>query len=290
MSLSAPIGVFDSGIGGLSVLRALMAALPHERFVYAADSAHAPYGEMGDEHVLLRSRTVLSSVRKTHGIKAYVVACNTATAAAGQVLRLEHADLPIIGIEPALKPGALATQTGRVGVLATRGTLSSGKFRTLRDRLSGPVEFVVRACDGLAAAIEMEALTSRPSRANALIDEHLAALGALGTEKGQIDTVVLGCTHYPLLAERIQQRTGPHIRLIDPGEAVARHTRDRLAAASLLSTDTDPQPSGSRPEPQRCRLHLLDSGNARALSAAVSRWLVTDADPPQTTPFALNSP
>lgn len=263
MSLDAPIGVFDSGIGGISVLRALLTALPRERFVYAGDSAHAPYGERGDAYVMARSEAVLASMRRTHGIKAYVVACNTATAAAGRVLREQHADLPIVGIEPALKPGALATRTGRVAVLATRGTLSSEKFRTLRERLSGPVEFVPHACDGLAAAIEREASSGDPTRTDALIEQHVASLGALGNAAGQIDTVVLGCTHYPLIATRIQRRVGDSIHLIDPGEAVARHTRDLLNSKGLLAA----VPFPGTP------LLMLDSGDGLALGAAAARWL-----------------
>ncbi|MGB3069281.1 MAG: glutamate racemase [Ottowia sp.] len=273
---SAPIGVFDSGIGGISVLRALLAALPQERFVYAGDSAHAPYGERGDAYVTARSEAVLADMRRTHGIKAYVIACNTATAAAGRALREQHADLPIIGIEPALKPGALATRTGRVGVLATRGTLASEKFRLLRERLSGPVEFVPHACDGLAAAIEKEASSGEQTQTDILIEQHVGALGTLGHEPGQIDTVVLGCTHYPLIAARIQQRTGQTVQLIDPGEAVARHTRDLLTAQGLLATQVAPAPS----------LQLLDSGDGRALGAAAARWLEGEASMVKVQAFA----
>ncbi len=276
MNPSAPIGVFDSGIGGISVLRVLLAALPQERFVYAGDSAHAPYGERGDAYVVARSQAVLEDMRRAHGIKAYVIACNTATAAAGRVLREQHADLPIIGIEPALKPGALATQTGRVAVLATHGTLASEKFRTLRERLSGPVEFLPHACTGLAAAIEKEASSGLQAETDALIDQHVSALGALGNAPGQIDTVVLGCTHYPLIVARIQQRTGPAVRLIDPGEAVARHTRDLLTAQGLLATTPSSAPL----------LKLLDSGDGRSLGAAAARWLSGDASNVKVQPFA----
>ena len=263
MISSAPIGVFDSGIGGLSVLRALLATLPGERFIYAGDSAHAPYGERGDAYVMERSEAILSVLRERYGIKAFVIACNTATAAAGRVLRERHLDLPIIGIEPALKPAALATHTHRVGVLATRGTLSSEKFRLLSERLSGPVEFVPRPCDGLASAIEKEVSSHQPGPADALIDQYVGALGPLGDAPGQIDTLVLGCTHYAFVAERIQERAGPTVRLIDPGEAVARHTRDLLSAKGLLA-------SGVAAEP---RLQLLDSGDGSALGAAAQRWL-----------------
>lgn len=264
MSSSAPIGVFDSGIGGLSVLRSLLAMLPGERFIYAGDSAHAPYGERGDAYVMERSEAVLTHLRQSYGIKAFVIACNTATAAAGRSLRERHPDLPIIGIEPALKPAALATRTHRVGVLATRGTLSSEKFRLLRERLSGPVEFVPRPCDGLASAIEKEASSQDPEPADALIDQYVGALGPLGDAPGQIDTLVLGCTHYAFVAERIQQRAGPKVQLIDPGEAVARHTRDLLSSKGVLATEPPGEP----------RLQLLDSGDGSSLGAAAQRWLV----------------
>lgn len=263
MSSSAPIGVFDSGIGGLSVLRALLAALPGERFVYAGDSAHAPYGERGDAHVTARSEAVLASLRRTHGIKAFVIACNTATAAAGRTLRERHPDLPIIGIEPALKPATIATRTKRVGVMATRGTLASEKFRDLYERLSGPVEFVLRACDGLASAIEKEALSNQQGQTDALIEQHITALGPLGDAPGQIDTLVLGCTHYPLVAARIQRQAGFKVHLIDPGEAVARHTRDLLTAKGLLAAEATP---GNV-------LELFDSGDGQSLGAAAAKWL-----------------
>ena len=153
----APIGVFDSGIGGLSVLRALRAALPHDDFVYFADSAHAPYGERDDAHVQARSRAVLAELQAAHGIKAFVIACNTATAAAAEALRAAHPDQVIVGIEPALKPALTLTRTGRIGVLATRGTLASPKFRALHHGLATRAEFVLQPCDGLATAIEKEA-------------------------------------------------------------------------------------------------------------------------------------
>ena len=128
---AAPIGVFDSGIGGLSVLRALRAQLPHERFVYFADSAHAPYGERGEAFVLQRSLHIAAQLQAQHHIKALVVACNTATAAAVRTLRSKAPDLPLVGIEPAIKPAAALTQTGRVGVVATRGTIESDKLARL---------------------------------------------------------------------------------------------------------------------------------------------------------------
>ena len=178
----APIGVFDSGIGGISVLRALRAALPHDDFVYFADSAHAPYGERDDAHVQARSRAVLAELQAAHGIKAFVIACNTATAAAAEALRAAHPDQVIVGIEPALKPALTLTRTGRIGVLATRGTLASPKFRALHHGLATRAEFVLQPCDGLATAIEKEAACADGTSARALIDQYLSALGPLGAD------------------------------------------------------------------------------------------------------------
>jgi glutamate racemase len=153
---SQPIGVFDSGIGGLSVLRALRAELPHERFVYFADNGHAPYGERDAAQVLARARTITTELLERHDIKALVIACNTATAVAIHLLRAEHPGLPIIGVEPALKPAAALTRTRRVGVMATRGTLESAKFAALLDSLCGLATFILQPCDGLADAIERQ--------------------------------------------------------------------------------------------------------------------------------------
>ena len=131
MDRDRPIGVFDSGVGGLSVLRALLAALPNERFVYLADSAHAPYGERGDAYVSARTHAITDYLCEQHGIKALVVACNTATAAAIHEVRSSRPALPLVGLEPAIKPALSATRTGHIGVIGTRGTLTSGKFGKL---------------------------------------------------------------------------------------------------------------------------------------------------------------
>ena len=151
---SSPIGVFDSGVGGLSVLRALLAALPHERFVYLADSANAPYGERGDAFVAARTHAITQYLREQHDIKALVVACNTATAAAIHEVRSSHPDLLLVGLEPAIKSALAVTKTGHVGVIGTRGTLTSAKFGKLMASLADQAHFVVQPCDGLAHAIE----------------------------------------------------------------------------------------------------------------------------------------
>ncbi|QTD44242.1 glutamate racemase [Ottowia testudinis] len=267
MAPQGPIGVFDSGIGGLSVLRALLAELPHERFVYLADNAHAPYGERSHDFVLARSRAVRRQLVDEHGIQALVIACNTATAAAVHMLRAESPRLPIVGIEPALKPAVARTRTGHIGVLATRGTLESGKFQALRQSLGDTVRVTQIACDGLADAIEKEAAGAHWAGATALIEQYVGALGPLGGAPGQIDTLVLGCTHYPLAAAQFDASlAGRAVTLIDPAHAVARRTAAVLAARPA----PDPSPHAL---PGGARVRLLASGGPSALHAAARRWL-----------------
>ena len=278
----APIGVFDSGIGGLSVLRALRAELPHERFVYLADSAHAPYGERGDAFVAARALAIADDLRDTDRIKALVVACNTATAAAIHTLRQRHPDLIVVGIEPALKPAVAATRTGRIGVMATRGTLASGKFARLLQSLHGQADFVLQACDGLAEAIERAATDATTETAIAIKIEALCAcyvraLGRFGTEAGAIDTLVLGCTHYLFAQAVLRPLVGPDVRLLEPAAPVARHTRRVLARAKLLTPDSD-----------MTGVRLLCTGDPVGLHAAAARWLnggACPAEPIGTAPL-----
>ena len=191
----APIGVFDSGIGGLSVLQALRAALPYERFVYLADTGHAPYGERGDAFVARRTHTLARYLVQQHRAKALVVACNTATAAAMDGLRARYPGLPLIGVEPALKPAASATHTGQVAVMATRGTVASARFARLLAAMPGTAQFRVQACDGLASAIEAEVAVSADdgpaahAHTVALCERYLHALGPLGHAAGEADTL-----------------------------------------------------------------------------------------------------
>ena len=257
-----PIGVFDSGIGGLSVLQALRQALPRERFIYHADTAHAPYGERGDAFVRARALAVARELIGAHGVKTLVVACNTATAAAVQELRAAWPSLPIVGLEPALKPAVAATRTGRVGVLATRGTLDSRKFQTLRAALEGQASFALQACDGLAAAIER---ADMPQVAVCL-SRYTGALAPFGADAGQIDTLVLGCTHYPLARPQIAALVGPRVTLLDSGAAVARQTARVLQAAGLLRADAPAQADAGG-------VHLLATGDVDALRRAARLWL-----------------
>ncbi len=262
MSLrQAPIGVFDSGIGGLSVLQALQAALPLEHFVYLDDSLHAPYGERGDAFVVQRSRAITTYLRQTHGIKALVIACNTATMAAVARLRAEHPDLPIVGVEPGLKPAAAASQTHRVGVIGTRGTVTSAKFEALHRSLHDQATFAVQPCDGLADAISRSVASGDDSKTIALCAHYISAMGRFGINPGEIDTLVLGCTHYVFAQDHLAKLVGPQVQILSTGEPVARRTQHLLEQAATLNT-TGPG-----------RVELVTTGDPATLQAAARRWL-----------------
>jgi glutamate racemase len=217
---SAPIGVFDSGIGGLSVLRHICAHLPAENLLYFADSGFAPYGGKPREVIVARSMGIAEFLL-AQGAKALVVACNTATAASIKALRERYPELPVVGVEPGLKPAAAITKTRKVGVLATERTLASEKFRLLREQISAAadVEFLLQACKGLADQIEKGELHSPATLA--LLNRYVTPLLQQGA-----DTLVLGCTHYPFVQpaiESLARRVSPHpVAIIDTGEAVAR--------------------------------------------------------------------
>lgn len=273
---TSPIGVFDSGIGGLSVLQALRHELPHEHFVYLADSANAPYGERGDAFVTARTHAIAQYLQAQHGIKALVIACNTATAAAVESLRACLPVLPLIGVEPAIKPAAASSQTQHVGVMATRGTVESRRFKKLVAEHGQGVQFHVQACDGLARAIELGTL--QPLRADgatseieALCARYISALGTFGLKTGEMDTLVLGCTHYIFVKEELRALLGPDVHLIDTGAPVARQTRRLLERGHLLR----PVPP-DMPAPDvagAAQIRLLTTGSVAALEAAAQRWL-----------------
>lgn len=223
-----PVGVFDSGVGGLSVLQALRQELPHEHFLYVGDSGCAPYGDRSPAFVIERATTITDFlVRK--GAKAVVVACNTATAVAVESLRARYA-MPIVAIEPAVKPAASRTRSRVVGVLATTGTLESPNMGKLLANYGSDVEFVVQPCPGLADQVEKGALASDETRA--LVKRYVRPM----VDKGA-DIVVLGCTHYPFLRPLVQEIAGPAVDVIDPAIPVARELRRRLASADLLNDD-----------------------------------------------------
>ncbi|WP_346290764.1 glutamate racemase [Sphaerothrix gracilis] len=226
MNSSAPIGVFDSGVGGLSVLRAIRAALPYENLCYVADSGHVPYGSKTPAYLQERS-LALTRFLLTHNVKAVVVACNTATVAAVTHLRATF-PVPIIAIEPAVKPAVLATQTGVVGVIATTATLASEQFSALLTRFGNGVTILSQACPHLVRQVEKGDLTSATTRA--LIQQYTAPIVAAGA-----DMLVLGCTHYPFLRPLLDEVVGSQVTLLDTGAAVTRQLSNILAAQNLLN-------------------------------------------------------
>ncbi|MEO8417666.1 MAG: glutamate racemase [Methylophilaceae bacterium] len=221
-----PIGVFDSGVGGISVLKHVRTALPAEDLLYCADSRFAPYGNKSPE--LIRERSMfLADFLIAQGAKALVVACNTATAAAVAALR-ERYDIPIIGMEPAVKPAAAATKSGVIGVLATSGTLKSAQFAALLESYGQNVKVVTEACHGLVERIEQGEVATAATKA--LLSHYLQPLQA-----AHADTIVLGCTHYPFVRHLIEELVGQEVVLVDTGAAVAKQLKHRLQAAGLLA-------------------------------------------------------
>ena len=265
--MTQPIGIFDSGIGGLSVLKALRAELPNERFIYIADSGHAPYGERNDTHVVDRTLRIAAYLAQQN-IKALVVACNTATAAAIDVLRAQYPNLPIVGVEPALKPAVAASRTKQIAVMATRSTLGSARFASLlaaHTNQTDPASFVLLPCDGLAEAIEQATQDSDTTKVIAACARILAAAGIFVDNKGgfqtskPFDTLVLGCTHYPFAAEQIARLVGPGVQLLDTSLAVALQTR-RVLHGNLA---TQPLP----------RIQWFSTGKPDVLDVAAQAWL-----------------
>ena len=219
------IAVFDSGVGGISVLRHLRTELPGERFLYFGDSANAPYGTRPTEQI--RDLTMAAAEKlMTRGVKAIVLACNTATAAAIKDLRLKHPETIIIGIEPALKMATDRWPGGRIGVMATPATLREGKFARLMARCAEECTVVKLPAAGLVELVESGKANSPES------EELLRPL--LAPYAGQLDAVVLGCTHYPFAQATISRLLGPGCAVLDGGRGTALHTRRRLEAAGLL--------------------------------------------------------
>ncbi len=247
------IGVFDSGIGGLSILKCLREALPSEAFVYFADSAYNPYGDKSDAEVIARSFTVTEELIAKHQIKALVVACNTATAAAIHLLRARYPELAIVGIEPALKPASALTKTKRIAVLATRSTLVSAKFLALKSSLESQAEFVCVPCIGLANLIERYAAGAASKQ------EVEQACKSFLAEAGAFDTLVLGCTHYALIEPIFRSLVGANVTIVDNGEAVAK----RLVALVQATPHMASEPI----------LQLTGSGDHTLLQLAAKRWL-----------------
>ena len=219
------IGVFDSGVGGISVLKNLVAELPQERFVFFGDSANAPYGDKDPEEIVTLSRRIVEDLLGK-GAKAIVIACNTATSAAASVLRDEYPHIPIVGVEPALKPAVLAFPHGRILVMATATTLALEKFHRLEARWARQADVIGVACVGLVDLIERGDLSSSE------LHELLESL--IGCYRDDVDAVVLGCTHYPFVRDAIRDVIGD-VPLFDGGAGTARQLRTVLTARGLLA-------------------------------------------------------
>ncbi len=258
------VGVFDSGIGGLSVLQHIRQSLPKESLVYFADSGFAPYGEKSEAEIIARSLTIAAFLLQQN-IKALVVACNTATAAAVATLRQKYPDLIIVGIEPGLKPAALKSAAKIVGVLATKSTLQSHKFKHLSDQLSQEtgVQFISQACIGLVNQIEKGELHSATTMQ--LVRSYVAPLLTQDA-----DMLVLGCTHYPFVKHLIKQVVDENavaehtVQLIDTGEAVARQLQRLLEQGQLLNV---------APSSDATLIHAWTSGSASNLHHAFAHML-----------------
>ncbi|MDY3115123.1 MAG: glutamate racemase [Sutterella sp.] len=221
-----PIGILDSGFGGLSVMKAIRDILPKETLIYAADCECAPWGDRDNDYINERI-DVLVSFLQAHHIKALVLACNTATAVGAQRLR-DTLSIPVIGIEPAVLPAMRATQTGVVGVMATVKTIESEKYAHLKTHVNANIRVIDCPCPGLMECVEAGDFHS--PHTYDLIKHFVNPLLKEG-----VDQIVLGCTHYPFLREAIQAVAGPHVTLIDPSPAVARHLSHTLEEAQLLA-------------------------------------------------------
>jgi glutamate racemase len=250
---SQPIGLFDSGVGGLSVWREIVRQLPTESILYVADSAHVPYGNRSGEEVLAFCEGLCRFLLDNR-CKAIVVACNTASAVALQVLRDRHPEVPILGLEPAVKPAISLSKTKVVGVMATPATFQGRLFRATVGRYARNVRLVEQVCLGLADCVESGAAEEDLERLlRSFLDPMLAA---------NADTIVLGCTHYPFVIESIRRLAGAERRVIDPAPAVAAHLA-RVLNEQHLVTSPD----------ARAEHHFFTTGSAARFDAACHRLL-----------------
>ncbi|KVN84686.1 glutamate racemase [Burkholderia ubonensis] len=254
----APVGVFDSGLGGLSVLRAVRAQLPDESFVYVADSRNAPYGPR-DEAFITERTLAIGEWLAREGAKALVVACNTATAQSIAAIR-ERLAIPLVGVEPGIKPAAALSASGIAGVLATQSTLASARFQALLDRYGAGRRFICQPGHGLVEAVERGDTHSPALRA--LLDGYLQPMLDAGA-----DTLVLGCTHYPFFTETIRDLVGNRLTIVDTSDAIARQLARVLDERGLRA------PAGTRAAPPR----FCSTSDGRQLRALASTLLGLDA-------------
>ena len=258
-SPSQPLGVFDSGVGGLSVLRAIRQQMPEEDVLYFADQGHVPYGARRMEQIQSFSAAITRYLL-ARGAKLIVVACNAASAAALKYLRAQFPDVPIVGMEPAVKPAAEHTESGVVGVLATPATFQGALYASVIERFASGVQVLQDTCPGLVAQIEAGDLDG--PRTRAILETALTPMLAKG-----IDTVVLGCTHYPFVIPLIQEIAGEGVRVIDPAPAVARQAGRLLEAGGM-----------KRPPSERGAVRFMTSGEAGSLRSLLPRLLGEEGD------------
>jgi glutamate racemase len=256
---SDPIGVFDSGVGGLSVLRAIRRELPAERIIFLGDQVHVPYGSRSLEEVRWFSEQI-SRFLIEQGAKLIVVACNAASAAALHTLRELFPQTPFVGMEPAVKPAAERTQSGVVGVLATPATFQGALYASVVERFANGVQVLQSTCPGLVEQIENGQLEAFETRS--ILESALNPMKSQG-----IDTIVLGCTHYPFVIPLIQSIVGPQVNVIDPAPAIARQARRLLAASEILAAEEDPQTTSP------AALQLFTTGEINKLQALLPRLL-----------------
>lgn len=254
MSSTNPIGVFDSGVGGLSVLRAMRALMPNEDVIFFGDQGHVPYGPRPLEEVRAFS-VAITRWLLGEGAKLIVVACNTASAAALKYLRETFPDVKFVGMEPAVKPAAETTRTGRVGVLATPATFQGALYASVVERFANGVTLLQDTCPGLVQEIEKGNLDGEETRR--ILE---SALGPM--LENNIDTVVLGCTHYPFVIPLIERICGDSVRVIDPAPAAARQAERLLEAGGTRN-----------PSARRGRVQFYTSGDAAAVESLLPKLL-----------------
>ena len=260
----APIGVFDSGLGGLSVVHELWRELPRESILYVADSANCPYGERSIAFIQARSLAICEALA-SRGVKVIVVACNTATAGALDLLRQRIA-LPIIGLEPAVKPATALTVTGKIAVLSTPVTAASSRLADLLDRYGAGLDIRSLDMPGLADRVE-----AGEGDSDEVTEQLRAVIGPLIADG--VDTIVLGCTHYPFLVDVVRAIAGESVRIVDSSNAIARRVRDVLISAHDLAPPARPG-----------AFDLETSGDPAVVSVVASRLLRT---PVSASPFDL---